>query len=199
MKKKNVSTESSSGSVAQSAIDSCVADLGRHTVTMSAGATALSAQERKRMPRPRKDGASIAREIAQLATKYGVDGIVDVNGMLSAVTQSEQLAPLDKVASNFSVLVHDRAFAADSAAWKSATTGYTVLKRLAKDNPDMARDLVGVTASLKHAKSAATAKSGKPAAATAAKATVKAATPEPAPEPAAATVTPQASPAATQA
>ena len=123
MKKKNGSTESSSGSVSQSAIDSCVADLGRHSVTISGGVKPLSTEERRRMARSPKDGASIAREIAQLAVKYGVDGIVGVDGMLSAVTESEQFAPLDKAASNFSVLVHDRAFAADSASWKSASTG----------------------------------------------------------------------------
>jgi hypothetical protein len=69
-----------------------------------------------------------------------------------------------------------------------------VLKRLAKNNPDLARDLVGVTASLKRAKSATTATSGEPAAATA-KATVQAATPAPAPEPATPSTTPPASPA----
>jgi hypothetical protein len=189
MKKKNVSTESSSGSLTQAAIASCVADLGRHTVTVSGGVKPLSMQERKHMPRPRKDGASIAREIAQLATKYGVTGIVDVDGMLSAVTQAEQLAPLDKAAANFSVLVHDRAFAAESASWKSATTGYTVLKRMAKDNPDLARDLTGVAATLKHAKSGATAGSGTQAGSTA---TARAATPTPEP----ATAAPSAAQAA---
>jgi hypothetical protein len=178
MKKKNVSTEVSSGSIAQSDVDSCVTDLGRLTSTVSNGVKPLSTQERRHLPRARKDGASIAREIAQLATKYGVDGIVDATGMLNAVTDSERLAPLDKAATNFSVLVHDRAFAADAAAWKSATTGYTVLKRLAKDNPDLARDLSGVAATLKRAKSAATA--GTPVMA---QTQATAATPEPAPAP----------------
>jgi len=190
MKKKSSSTESSSGSVTQGEIDTCVADLGRHTVTISRGVKPLSKQERQRMPRSRKDGATIAREIAQLATKYGVTGVVDVNGMLSAVNEVEQLAPLDKVAANFSVLVHDRVFASDSASWKSATAGYTVLKRLARDNPDMARDLVGVAARLKPAKSGATATSGEPAAATAG---ATAATPEPTPAPVAPPATPKAS------
>ena len=144
------------------------------------------------MPRPRKDGASIAREIAQLATKYGVTGIVDVDGMLSATTEAEQLAPLDKAAANFSALVHDRAFAAESASWKSATTGYTVLKRLAKDNPDLARDLTGVAGTLKRAKSDAKAGSGAQAGESA---TAGAATP--ASEPA--TAAPSAAQAAPQA
>ena len=192
MKKKNVSTESSSGSLTQVAIAACVADLGRHTVTVSGGVKPLSKQERKHMARPRKDSASIAREIAQLATKYGVTGIVDVDGMLSAVTQAEQLAPLDKAAANFSVLVHDRAFAAESASWKSATTGYTVLKRLAKDNPDLARDLAGVAASLKRPKNGATAESGVPAAEPA---TAGAATPAPEPAPAAPSAAQAAPPA----
>ena len=189
MKKKNVSTEVSSGSIAQSDVDSCVTDLGRLTSTVSNGVKPLSAQERKRLPRSRKDGASIAREIAQLVTKYGVAGIVDTTGMLNAVTDSERLAPLDKAATNFSVLVHDRAFAADAAAWKSATTGYTVLKRLAKDNPDLARDLEGVAATLRPAKRAATATSGTPAGAEA-QTQATAATPEPAPAPEAPSVTP---------
>jgi len=191
MKKKTVSKEVSSGSIAQSDIDSCVTDLGRLTATVSNGAKALSAQERKRMPRPRKDGASIAREIAQLATKYGVDGIVDATGMVNAVTDSERLAPLDKAAANFSVLVHDRAFTADAAAWKSATTGYTMLKRMAKDNPDLARDLSGIAASLKRAKSAPSATSGTP---TTTQAQTTAATPEAAPAPEA-SAAPQVTPA----
>jgi hypothetical protein len=192
MKKKNSSTESSSGSIAQEDVDSCVADLGRLTATMAQGAATLSKQGRRQLAHPRKDGAAIAREIAQLATKYGVADIVNVNGMLSAVTDAEQLAPLDKVAANFSVLVHDRALASASSAWKSATTGYTMLKRLAKDNPDMARDLVGVTARLKTgAKRTAKATSGKPAA----KETT-AVTPEPSSAPESPSATPHASPTA---
>ena len=190
--KKSHSTETSSGSIAQTDIDSCVTEIGRLTATISRGGKTLTKQEKQRMPRSRKDGASIAREIAQLAKKYGVDGIVDVTGMLSSVDDSERLAPLDKVAANFSVLVHDRAFASDAAAWKSATTGYTLLKRMAKDNPDMARDLEGVAASLKPAKKAAAATSGSPAKALA---QATAATPEPAPEPEAS----PAAPGATQA
>jgi len=186
VKQKNISTEASSGSVAQGDVDSCVTELGRLSATMSNGVKPLSAQDRRRLPRSRKDGASIAREIAQLAMKYGVNGIVDTEGMLGAVTDAERLAPLDKVAANFSVLVHDRAFAAEAAAWKSATTGYTMLKRLAKDNPDLARDLVGIAATLKRPKKATAA----PGTGTKATAQTTAETPQPAPAPEASPATP---------
>jgi deoxyribodipyrimidine photolyase len=196
MKKKNVSNDGSSGSVSQEDIDSCVTDLGRLTTTVSGGAKPLSSAERKQLLRPRKDGASLARQLAQLVTKYGVTSVVDVNGMLSAVTQAEQLSPLDKAAANFSVLVHDQALVANSSAWKSSTTAYTVLKRLGKDNPDLARDLQGVVASLKKPvatkASGSSAKSGKSDKATA---QPTAETPEASPEPAAPHVAPQAPPA----
>jgi hypothetical protein len=116
--------------------------------------------------------------------------------MLSSVTQAEQLSPLDKAAANFSVLVHDRALAANSSAWRSSTTAYTVLKRLGKDNPDLARDLEGVVASLKKPvatkASGSSAKSGKSDKATA---QPTAETPAATPEPAAPHVAPQAPPA----
>ncbi len=65
-----------------------------------------------------------------------------------------------------------------------------MLKRMARDNPDLARDLTGVAASLKRPETGTTAtSSGEPAKATA-KATATAATPEPEPAPAA--VAPQA-------
>jgi hypothetical protein len=191
MKKKNVSNDSSSGSITQSDIASCVADLGRLTSTVSRGNKPLSRAQRKQLVRPRKGSASFARELAQLATKYEVTGVVDVNGMLSAVTQAEQLAPLDKAAANFSVLVHDQVLAANSTSGKSSTTTYTVLKRLARDNPDLARDLEGVTATLKRAKGDATATSGEPA--SAAKQT--AATPDASSAPATTPAAPQAPPA----
>jgi hypothetical protein len=123
------------------------------TVTMANGAKPLSKQERQRMPRPRKDGASVARELAQLADKYGVSSTMNVAGMLNAVDLAEQLLPLDKAVANFSVLVHDRFFTAQASAWKTATTVYTVLQRMAKDDPDLARDLQGVAASFKNAPS----------------------------------------------
>jgi hypothetical protein len=109
---------------------------------------------------------------------------------LDLVAQAEQLAPLDKVATNFSVTVHDRAFGAESASWKAATTAYTMLKRMARDNPDLARDLSGVTATLKHSVPSATATSGASAktkkAKTMAGATAAAPEPEPASAPASA-------------
>ena len=187
--KKNQSKEVSSDAVTQEEVESCVTDLGRLTVTVSRGSKPLSKQERARLPRSRKDGASIAREVAQLAQKYGADGAVNSTRMLSFVTEAERLAPLDKVARNFSVLVHDRAFAADAAAWKSATAGYTMLKRMAIDNPDLARDLLGITATLKRSKSAAPATSGSSGTA---KATTTAATPVSTPAPQASQVAPQA-------
>ena len=144
---KKIQSKDSPESVAQKDIDSCVTDLGRLTDTIGRGAKPLTSQERKQLPKPRRDGHVIARELAQLAVKYGIDGAVKVDEMLNAVSEVEQLKPLDAGAANFSALVRDRVLEADARAWKIATTIYTFLQRMAVDDADVARDLMKVAAS----------------------------------------------------
>jgi len=144
--KKNQSKDSLD-SVSQKDIDSCVTELGRLTDTVGRGRKALSSQERKRLPKPRRDGHVVARELAQLAVKYGIAAAVDVEAMLKAVAVVEQLKPLDASAANFASLVRDRVLEADAAAWKIATTIYTFLQRLSRDDAELTRDLERVAAS----------------------------------------------------
>jgi hypothetical protein len=164
--KKNQSKDSLN-SVAQKDIDSCVTELGRMTDTVGRGAKPFSSQERKRLPKPRRDGHVIARELAQLAVKYGIAAAVNVDAMLNAVAEVEGLKPLDASAANFSHLVRDRVLEADAVAWKIATTIYTFLQRLSRDDAALARDLERVAASFaSHASNTgnATGKTAKPTA-----------------------------------
>ena len=107
------------------------------------------------------------KENEKSTSPHGIDGAVKVDEMLNAVSEVEQLKPLDAGAANFSALVRDRVLEADARAWKIATTIYTFLQRLSRDDADTARDLERVAASFASRTSkpkSAPAKSAEPAA-----------------------------------
>ena len=106
----------------------------------------LTPTERKRMLKLRTGGVDTTRTLATLATRYKVDSTVDVPAMLQNVAQLEELAPLLDSATNLMQIVHDQVLVAAGDSWKSATTIYTMLQRMALDDPRLADELAPVAA-----------------------------------------------------
>jgi hypothetical protein len=110
------------------------------------GAKRLTPKERQRKLKLRTGGVDTARTLATLASRYGVDSVVDVPAMLQNLAQIEELQPLLDSATNLQQTVHDQVLVAAGDSWGSATTIYTVLQRKALSDPRIADDLAPVAA-----------------------------------------------------
>jgi hypothetical protein len=139
-KKKQTSAASATGTTAQ------VASIDALASSISQGAPRLTPKERQRQLKLRTGGVDTARTLATLATRYKLDTTVDVPAMLQNLAQLEQLQPLLDSATNLQQIVHDQVLVAAGDSWKSATTIYTMLQRMALDDPRIADELAPVAA-----------------------------------------------------
>jgi hypothetical protein len=123
-----------------------VATLDAMASRIGQGAKRLTTKERRQQPKLRTGGVDTTRTLATLATRYKVDSTVDVPAMLANVAQLEKLQPLLDSATNLMQIVHDQVLVAAGDSWKSATTIYTMLQRMALDDPRLADELAPVAA-----------------------------------------------------
>jgi hypothetical protein len=130
-----------------------VATLDALASNISQGAKRLTTKERRQQLKLRVGGVDTARTLATLAIRYKVDSTVDVPAMLQNVTQLEQLQPLLDSSTNLTEIVHDKVLVAAGDTWASATTIYTVLQRMALDDPRLADELAPVAAKFAKKKS----------------------------------------------
>ena len=166
---------------------------------------ALSAKDRKRSLKLRKGGETVIATVAALSDQYGLSiASHPTTTMVSGAKKAQSLLPLYNQLIQATKQVSDQMFSANAQSWGAATVHYTMLKRLAKTNGDLAEALVPVQQFFAQRSAAVIAdeKAKKDArkaakAAAAASATPAAATTASAPAPAApvVTVTPAATPA----
>src|SRR5580658_11372077 len=81
------------------------------------GAKRLTAKERQRQLKLRTGGVDTARTLATLASRYGVDTVVDVPAMLQNLATLEELQPLLDSATNLQQTVHDQVLVAAGDSW----------------------------------------------------------------------------------
>jgi hypothetical protein len=122
------------------------ATLDSMAASVSQGAARLTTKERLQKLKLRTGGVDTARTLATLASRYKLDSTVDVPAMLQNLTQLEALQPLLDSATNLQQIVHDQVLVAAGDSWKSATTIYTMLQRMALDDPRIAEELAPVAA-----------------------------------------------------
>ena len=128
-------------------IDRCVKALDRMMADVGEGQMPMTAKERKRTLRLRKGGRDVARTLAHLASKYGVDGFAPTGDTLEDIAYVERLAPLAKEAASFSALLADLLFQADGRVRGVVCHACTLLQGLAARDTRVAQDLAPVTAS----------------------------------------------------
>ena len=107
---------------------------------------ALTATDRKRSAKLRKGGETVIQTVAALATQFGlsVPGY-STQTMLAQLKQAQDLLPLHKQMVTALKKVEDSIFLAHSESWSSATVHYTMLRRLAKKDGDLAKALAPVS------------------------------------------------------
>jgi len=110
--------------------------------------TELSADDIRRSLKLRKGGAQVVPQLVDLCKQHGVTSV----GAVTPDTLSAQKAradTLNTISVNFAAVgkaLGDATFSAESSTWQQATTLYTVLQRLAVDNPTLAQGIQPVQA-----------------------------------------------------
>jgi hypothetical protein len=110
--------------------------------------TPLSTDEIRRSLKLRKGGAQVVPQLVDLCKQHGVTSV----GAVTPDTLSAQKAradTLNTISVNFAAVgktLGDATFSAESTTWQQATTLYTVLQRLAVDNPTLAQGIQPVQA-----------------------------------------------------
>lgn len=112
-----------------------------------AAATRLKKGERKRTAKPRRGALGMLPQLATLYTKLGCElPGVDVQTMLSKASYAQRLATLLGVIAKLNDAVKDEYIVSSGAAWTTATTMYTALKRVSRNEEDVASELASIEA-----------------------------------------------------
>jgi hypothetical protein len=111
----------------------------------------LTATDKKRMTKARKGSERYTPQLVALAKEHGVNlASVPLEEIESASAEAAQLVPLQKQIERLSTRVKTRAFGAQSSAWGGSTKLYAVLKRLSKDDGEIASGLAPVEEYFNH-------------------------------------------------
>jgi hypothetical protein len=138
-KKKTKSATTMAARIAS--IDTLASSIGQ-------GTKRLTPKERNRKLKLRSGGVDMARTLATLATRYKLGALVDVPALLRNVTLLEQLQTLLASSTNLQEIVRDQVLGVSATSWSSATTIYTMLQRMAVDDPRIADELAPIAAQL---------------------------------------------------
>jgi hypothetical protein len=102
----------------------------------------LTANQRKQVTRSRKGSEKVIPTLATLAGKYGIEiAQQPTAAMSSAAELAAQLDPLQKQLVALTTLVSENASNAASDSWSTATTLYSVLKRISKRDVKLQKQL----------------------------------------------------------
>ncbi|MGO8993770.1 MAG: hypothetical protein ACLQVI_10615 [Polyangiaceae bacterium] len=117
------------------------------SVTAIAGpALALTAKDRRRAVRLRKGGEKVIPTITALSEQFGLSvPSYPASAITANVTQANSLVAVHKQLVTATKQVSDAIFSAQSKGWEGATVHYSVLKRLARTDGDLATALAPVT------------------------------------------------------
>jgi hypothetical protein len=107
---------------------------------------ALTAKDRQRSLRLRKGGEKVIPAITALSEQYGIKVPSHPTSVITAnVEQAKNLVAVHKQLVTATKQVSDAIFKAESKGWQGATVHYSVLKRLAKMDGDLAEALAPVS------------------------------------------------------
>ena len=117
-------------------------------ITAIAGpAPALTSKDRKRSTKLRKGGEKIVPILLALSDRIGLSVPSHPTAAIKAnLDKVKTLSPVHEGLVSAEKHLADAIFKAQSDLWDAATVHYTVLKRLAKSNGDIANALADVTA-----------------------------------------------------
>jgi hypothetical protein len=112
---------------------------------------ALTALDKKRTAKARKGSERYVPQLIALAKQHGVSlASVPLEGIASEAAEAQALVPLQKQMDRLNKRVGTRVFTAQSSSWSGATKLYAVLKRLSKDDGELAAGLQAVEQFFSH-------------------------------------------------
>jgi hypothetical protein len=130
----------------ESDVQSMVTQLAGVTQLVGSNGVVLTPQERRQVAKLRKGGKDLLPKLTDMAARHGVQ----ITGLSPADLQPHldlvsRLEPLGAALSAANTLVSDTTLNAKSQAWKGLSTIYTVLSRVARDNPTLRGELQSTT------------------------------------------------------
>ncbi len=111
----------------------------------------LTALDKKRTGKAKKGSERYASQLVALAKEFGVSlGSVPLDEIQDASAEAQQLVPLQKQMERMMARVKNRMFTVQATSWSGSTKLYTVLKRLSKDDGEIATGLAPVEQYFNH-------------------------------------------------
>ena len=140
--KETTITAEKSSAVAASGVK----DLLDSITSLAGPAPALTATDRKRTSKLRKGGEKVVPTLLALSNRIGLSVPAYPTATIQAnLDKVKALSPVHEGVVSAEKHLGDAIFQAQSALWDGATVHYTMLKRLAKKNGDVANALAPVT------------------------------------------------------
>lgn len=119
--------------------------------TIAGPAPALTSKDRKRTAKLRKGGEKVVPTLLALSNRIGLSVPEYPTATIQAnLDKVKALSPVHEGVVSAEKHLGDAIFQAQSAIWEGATVHYTMLKRLAKGNGDIANALAPVTQFFAH-------------------------------------------------
>ncbi len=111
----------------------------------------LTAVDKKRTGKARKGSERYASQLVALAQQFGVNlASVPLDEIQNASDEAQQLVPLEKQMERMMTRVRNRMFTVQATSWSGSTKLYAVLKRLSKDDGEIATGLSPVEQYFNH-------------------------------------------------
>jgi hypothetical protein len=111
----------------------------------------LTAKDKKHTAKARKGSERYTPQLVALARDHGVSiASVPLDEIQNASAEAEQLVPLQKLIDRMGARVKTRMFSAQSTAWSGSSKMYAVLKRLSRDDGEIATGLQPVEQYFNH-------------------------------------------------
>jgi hypothetical protein len=144
MSSRKTNPKKKSSVVDSNGLDQAKSLLGQVTAIVGP-APALTATDRKRSAKLRKGGETVIATVATLSDQFGLTvASHPTTTMVQKASQAKALIPLHKQLVTATKQVADQMFSANSESWAAATVHYTMLRRLAKTDGDLATALAPV-------------------------------------------------------
>jgi len=139
-----------SAAAAPAYVQQCAALLAQLTLVVPPG-DALTAMDKKRKAKARKGSEQYIPQLVALAKQFGVNlMLVPTDAIELSSAEAQALVPLIKQMGVLNKQLNDRVFSTRADSWSGASKLYAILRRLAKDNGDLAAGLVPVEAFFNH-------------------------------------------------
>ena len=125
-------------------VTTCMDLLAKVDQALPAGAS-LTATDKKRQGKARKGGERYIPQLVSLAKQYGVVlALVPLDDIVNESNEAQALVPLQLEVARLQKRINDRLFEVQGTSWTQASKLYVVLKRLAKDNGQLANGLSAI-------------------------------------------------------